>query len=386
LIKKFNHEINMKKILSLVIIFVFVFSGIFIIKADDAEALQVNEIVGAGASFPFPLYTEMFGAYKEETGITVNYQSVGSSKGIQFLLDKKGDFGATDAPISDEDMTEYVKSGRISADVEMPADGEYEFSLKDIPILHMPTAIGAVAVAYNLRGVGNLNLSSEVLVDIFMGDITRWNDERIRELNPRVFLPNIPIKVAHRSDGSGTTFTFSDFLTKVSSKWAETVGRGKSLQWPIGDGGEKNPGVAQLITQNRGTIGYVSLEYALEEGLPVAKIQNKSGNFILPTLESASLAAQGEIPADTRVSITDTEAAKGYPISTFTWIIVYEEQNYAGRSQDQAMATSELLWWMVHEGQRFNENLNYARLPESAVKKAEDVIKTMVYDGNALMK
>ncbi len=355
------------------------------IKADDAEALQeINELTGAGASFPFPLYSKMFEEYKNETGITVNYSAVGSSSGIRFLLDKQGDFGATDAPIDNEDMSKYVKEGTVASDVSV--DDVHDFTLEDIPILHMPTAIGAVAVAYNLRGVGNLKLSPDVLVDIFMGEITKWNDERIRELNPRVILPNVTIKVAHRSDGSGTTFTFTDYLTKVSKKWADNVGRGKSVAWPVGDGGEQNPGVAQLITQNRGTVGYVSLSYAIEEELPVARIQNSAGNFILPSLESASQAAQGDIPADTRVSITDSSAEKGYPISTFTWLIVYREQNYQGRSKDRGMATAELLWWMIHDGQQYNEGLNYAKLPEGAVAKSEDVIREMVYDGEQLKK
>jgi phosphate transport system substrate-binding protein len=317
-----------------------------------------NELLGAGATFPYPLYSKAFDAYTKETGVKVNYQAIGSGGGIKQLTSKTVDFGGTDAFMSDKDL-EGLEN----------------------PILHVPTCLGAVAVTYNLPGAPVLKFTSEVVADIFLGKINKWNDERLAAVNPDVTLPDMAIVVVHRSDGSGTTFIFSDYLGKVSKEWTETVGVGKSLNWPVGLGAKGNPGVAGLVKQLPGAIGYVELIYALQNNMPAGLIKNAAGKFVSPGLESVSLAAQTELPTDTRVSITDTDAEGGYPIGGFTWLILYQEQNYGGRSRQKAEELVRLLWWMLHEGQEFAEPLHYAPLPAEAVRKAEAILAKVSYDG-----
>ncbi len=319
-------------------------------------------LIGAGATFPYPLYDKWFSVYYKLTGVKVNYQAIGSGGGIRQLLSRIVDFGGTDAFMSDAELR------------KAPAK-----------ILHIPTCLGAVVITYNLPGNPTLRLTPDVIADIFLGKIKKWNDKRIVRLNPEVVLPSMNIVVVHRSEGSGTTFIFSDYLSKVSKEWAKKVGRGKVLNWPTGLGAKGNPGVAGLIRQIPGSIGYVELIYAQKNGMPFALIQNKAGNFIKPTLKSVSAAANIKLPADTRVSITNTDAPDGYPISSFTWIIFYKEQHYQGRSKKRALTLAKLLWWMIHEGQKYNEGLLYARLPKSAVKKAEAIIRSMTYDGKRLV-
>jgi phosphate transport system substrate-binding protein len=329
----------------------------------NVKAENVKTLLGAGATFPYPLYSKWFDVYHKKTGIQINYQAIGSGGGIRQLLSRTVDFGGTDAFMSDQEMAK--------------APGK---------ILHIPTTLGAVVVAYNLPGSPTLRLTPQVLTGIFLGKITRWNDPAITRLNPGVNLPSDNIVVVHRSDGSGTTNIFTDYLTKVSKEWTHKVGRGKSVNWPVGLGGKGNPGVAGLIAQIPGAVGYVELAYAVQNHLPVAMLQNKSGRFIKPSLASVSAAANVPLPPDTRVSITNTEAPDGYPISGFTWIILYQEQHYSGRSKARAKALVDLLWWCVHYAQRYNESLLYGKLPKAAVAADERILRSVTYDGRPLIK
>jgi len=317
-----------------------------------------QELMGKGATFPLPLYTMMFDEYQREFDINVEYEGIGSSGGIKALTNREVDFGGTDAFMSDELIA------AAGAD-----------------IVHIPTCLGAVAVTYHLTGNPPLNLSQEVLADIFLGKITNWNDREIAALNPGITLPDKAITIVHRSDGSGTTNIFTDFLTKISPDWEKKVGKGKTVEWPVGVGVTKNSGVAGMIKNLPGAIGYVEMSYAIENNMPVASIENKSGTFIAPSLKSTSLSAEGDIPEDTRVSLTDTSAENGYPITGFTWIILYKEQSYDGRTKEQARALVDLVWWMTHDGQAYPEGLNYAPLPERAVGMVEAIINSITYDG-----
>ena len=279
------------------------------------------------------------------------------------LRDKIVDFAASDAFLSEKEMS------------EMPE------------VIHIPTCMGAVVVAYNLEGVTNLNLSGEIVADIFAGNITMWNDARIAELNPNVTLPNETIIPVFRSDGSGTTFVFTDYLSKVSSMWASKYGAGKAVNFPIGQAAKGNPGVAGIIAQTKNSIGYVGSEYAFAQQISYAKIQNTQGEFIEPTASSISAAASGTIPADTRTSITNSDAKGAYPISTFTWIIVYKEQNYSNRSKEQAIATIDLLKYILSdEAQAITSEVHYAPHPEKAKEVSLTNIKSITYDNIAIVK
>lgn len=344
-------------ILCVALIFMIVF---FAGKGGNKKSKNI-ELLGAGATFPYPLYSKMFDEYYKIYGVKVNYQAIGSGGGIRQLLSKTVDFGGTDAFMTDKKLSE--------------ADGK---------ILHIPTCLGAIVITYNLPGSPKLRFTGEIVADIFLGKIKKWNDEKIKRLNTDVDLPDLDIIVAHRSDGSGTTFNFSNYLSKVSSEWKDKVGFGKSLNWPVGVGGKGNPGVAGIVKQTEGAIGYVEIAYAIQNNLAYAKIKNKSGYFIEPTLESVSAAANIDMPEDTRIIITDTDAENGYPISTFTWLIFYKEQNYNGRSLNQAKELLSLLWWIIHEGQKYNETLYYGKLPLSAVKKAEKILESVTYNGKKI--
>jgi len=335
-----------------------------VLSAGMFLAAEVKEIMGAGATFPYPLYSKWFDIYHNETGIKVNYQGIGSGGGIRQLQAKTVDFGGTDAFLSDEDLAEHASN----------------------PILHVPTCLGAIVIAYNLPGNPELKLTSDVIADIFLGKIKKWNDRRITKLNPDVNLPSLDIAVVHRSDGSGSTFCFSYYLSKVNTEWKNKVGVGKSLEWPVGLGGKGNPGVAALVKQVKGAVGYVELAYAIENDIPYAQVQNKSGKFVKPSLKSVSLAANINLPDHTRASITNTDAENGYPVSSFTWIIFYQKQNYSGRSREQAEELVKLLWWMIHGGQQYTESLLYAPLPAEAVKKAEKIIKSVSFNGKAVLE
>jgi len=321
------------------------------------------ELLGAGATFPYPLYSKMFDTYYQAYKVKINYQAIGSGGGIQQLISKTVDFGGTDAFMNEKEMKKA-----------------------EVPILHIPTCLGAVVVTYNLPDKPKLKFTPDVIADIFLGKITRWDDPRIAAVNPEVKLPGLSIVVVHRSDGSGTTYIFSDYLTKVSKDWAFKVGADKSLNWPVGLGAKGNPGVAGLINQTPGAIGYVELIYTLQNNMPAGIIKNKAGNFIEPNIKSTSAAANIDMPDDTRVSLTDTAAADGYPISGFTWLILYKEQNYSSdRSKERAEELVKLLWWMLHEGQQIAEPMQYAPIPNSAVTRGEQILRSVVYNGAPLL-
>lgn len=338
-----------------------VFALIFV--ASPASSSDM-ELLGAGATFPQPLYSKMFDAYNQQYKVKINYQGIGSGGGINQLVKKTVDFGGTDAFMTSK---------------ELQAAGA--------PVLHIPTCLGAVVVTYNLPGNPKLNFTPDAVADIFLGRITKWNDARIASANPGVKLPDLPISAVHRADGSGTTFIFSEYLTKVSKEWKEKVGTGKSLNWPAGQIGQKgNPGVAGYVKQTPGAVGYVELLYAIQNKMPYGSIKNRVGKFIEPTLKSVSAAANVKIPDDTNVSLTDTEAAAGYPISGFTWLIFFKEQNYGGKAKDRAEALAKLLVWTVNEGQKHVEPLQYAPLSKEAVAKANKLVRSMTYNGVPLVK
>jgi phosphate transport system substrate-binding protein len=321
------------------------------------------ELLGAGATFPYPLYSKMFDTYHKEHGIKINYQPIGSGGGIKQLMSQTVDFGGTDAFMSRE-----------------------ELECTDRPIVHVPVCLGAVVLTYNIPGGPHLNFTPDVVADIFLGKLTKWNDPRLVKANPGVELPDMTIVVVHRSDGSGTTAIFSDYVSKVSPEWEKRVGRGKSLSWPAGLGAKGNPGVAGLVKQLPGSIGYVELVYSLQNNMPVGRIQNRAGDFVEPTIESVSFAADVELPDDTRVSITDTDAEGGYPIAGFTWLIFYRDQAYGGRKREKANELVNLVWWMIHEGQELAVPLHYSPLPDEAVKKSEAILASVVYGGNGVLK
>ena len=321
------------------------------------------ELIGAGATFPYPLYSKMFDVYNKERGVKVNYQAIGSGGGIRQLINKTVDFGGSDAIMSDKDLAEA-----------------------SAPVLHIPTCAGAVVLTYNLAGNPKLRFTPDIIADLFLGKITKWNDPRISAINPGEKLPNMNITVVHRSDGSGTTFIFSDYLSKVSAEWKEKVGTGPSLNWPAGLGGKGNPGVAGLVQQTPGSVGYVELIYALQNKMPYGMVKNKKGTFVTASIASTSLAAETNLPEDMKVSLTDTDAPQGYPISGFTWIIVYKELNYGEKPKEKADEVAKLLWWMTHEGQKYAEPLEYAPLSKKAIENAEKLVKSVTYNGKPIMK
>ena len=322
-----------------------------------------QELTGAGATFPAPFYTKVFDQYAKEFGVKVNYQAIGSGGGIAQIKSKTVDFGATDAFLKDADGA------------AMPA-----------AVLHVPMVAGAVVLTYNLPGSPELKFTPDVVADIFLGTIKNWNDARISAINPSANLPKGSITVVHRSDGSGTTNVFTDYLSKVSAEWKTSVGSNTSVSWPAGIGGKGNAGVAGLVKQLPGSFGYVELIYALQNNMPYASLKNKAGSFVKPSLASTSAACAVDMPADTRVSVTDTDSAEGYPIAGFTWILLYKEQNYGNRPQEKADALVKMLWWMTHEAQKYAEPLAYAQLPGPVVKKAEAILRSVTYNGAPLMK
>jgi len=350
-------RIGMKKVLGFITILVIALAFWSTVHAKETE------LIGAGATFPYPLYSKMFDVYNKEYGVKVNYQAIGSGGGIRQLINKTVDFGGSDAIMSDKDLAEA-----------------------SAPVLHIPTCAGSVVVTYNLPGDPQLRFTSDVIADIFLGKISKWNDRRISANNPGAKLPDMNMTVVHRSDGSGTTFIFSDYLSKVSAEWKEKVGAGTSLNWPTGLGGKGNPGVAGLVKQTPGSIGYVELIYALQNKMPSGIVKNKKGKFVTATIASTSLAADTNLPDDMKVSLTDTDAPEGYPISGFTWILVYKEQNYGERSEEKPKELVKLLWWMTHEGQKYAEPLEYAPLSKKAVEKAEKLIKSISYKASIVMK
>jgi phosphate transport system substrate-binding protein len=315
------------------------------------------DLNGAGATFPYPIYSKWFSEYATKTGVKINYQSIGSGGGIRQLSEGTVDFGASDAPMTDAEMAK-AKGG---------------------PILHFPTVLGAVAVTYNVPDLGApLKLSGDVLADVFLGKITKWNDARIAALNPGAKLPAKDILVVHRSDGSGTSFIFTDYLSAVSPAWAKSPGKGKEVQWPVGLGGKGNEGVAGQVKQTPGTIGYVELAYAKQNKLPVAEIKNAAGQFVAPSIEGATAAAAGAIEklganTDYRVSIVNAPGATAYPISSFTWLLVYQNQTDATKGKKLV----DYIRWMLTDGEKEAAALDYAPLPQAMVTQLDQRLSTV---------
>lgn len=324
---------------------------------------NAQELSGAGATFPLPFYNAVFENFSQVNGDVVAYGGIGSGGGVRNLRDKIVDFAGSDAFLTDKEMADMA------------------------PVVHIPTCMGAVVVAYNLDGVKELMLTGDVIADIFAGEIKMWNDRRIAALNPDVILPNEAIIPVFRSDGSGTTFVFTDYLTKVSPMWKEKFGAGKSVNFPTGQAAKGNPGVAGVISNTKYSIGYVGSEYAFAQRIPYARIKNTKGEFVLPSSTTISAAASGVIPTDTRCSITNSEAAGAYPISTFTWLIIYKEQNYSDRSKEQAEATIDLLKYILSaQVQNMTSEVNYAPLPVKARELSLKNLKTVTYNGVAILQ
>jgi len=325
-----------------------------------AAAASGAGLTGAGATFPYPIYSKWFYQYAQDTGVQINYQSIGSGGGIRQLSEGTVDFGASDAPMSDEEMAS--------------AQGK---------VLHFPTVIGAVAVTYNLPGVSaSLKISPDVLADIFLGRVTKWNDPKIARLNSGVDLPDTDVLVVHRSDGSGTTFIFTDYLSSVSADWKNGPGNAKEIDWPVGLGGKGNEGVAGQIKQTPGSVGYVELAYANQNGLPVAQLRNQAGNWVAPSLEGATADAAGvasSLPEDTdfRVSIVNAQGEGAYPISSFTWLLVYQHMDDA----DTARKLIGFVRWALTDGQKMAPSLDYAPLPANVIQLEMKQLQTIDYPG-----
>lgn len=324
-----------------------------------------GSLTGAGASFPFPLYSKMFDEYKKETGVAVNYQSVGSGTGQNQIIEQTVDFGASDNAMDDEKM----KSA--------PAT-----------VAHIPMALGAVAVTYNIPGLDaatEIKMTGPVLADIYLGKIKTWNDPAIMGINEGVKLPGMPITVARRSDSSGTTAVFTDFLSKVSPEFQSTIGTSNSVNWTVGSAAKGNDGVAGLVKSTPGAIGYVEEVYALQNKMPTMALENAKGEFLQPTVDGM-LAAAGasELPEDMRGSVTNADAAGAYPIASYTYVLAYPEQNYGGRDKAQAERLQHLLQWMLTSGQGYHEALNYGRLPDNVRDRALKIVNGMTFDGQPL--
>ena len=320
------------------------------------------ELTGAGATFPLPFYNMTFEGYSATHADRVSYGGIGSGGGVRNLKDGIVDFAGSDAFLSDKEMT------------EMPA------------VVHIPTCMGAVVLAYNLPDVVKLNLSGEVIADIYAGKITDCNDARLQERIPDVKLPAKKIILAFRSDGSGTTFVFTDYLSKVSENWKNTYGAGKTVDFPVGQAAKGNPGVAGIIAQTPYSLGYIGSEYAFAQKIPCASVINAQGEAVLPDTKSISAAA-GEIPQDTRCSITNADAPGAYPISCFTWLLIYKEQDYSSRSEVQAKATLELMKYILSDSiQQTTEAVHYAPLPKKAVELSLNNLKEVTYKGQPVLK
>jgi phosphate transport system substrate-binding protein len=301
-------------------------------------------LTGAGATFPAPLYLEWIGEFQSavEPNVTINYQGIGSGGGIQQFTQMTVDFGASDAPMKDEEIA--------TAEAASGAN-----------VLHIPTVFGSVVLGYNLSGVGELKLDSQVLAAIFLGQITKWNDSRLVALNPEAGLPDSAIQVVHRSDSSGTTNIFTGYLSQVSKDWSDKVGTGKEVKWPVGIGGQGNDGVTAVIKQQAGSIGYVELSYAIESKLPAASLKNKAGTWVKPTLEATSAAAEGiTFPSDLRFSLSDSAGTNAYPIVGATWILAYDKMKDASKAE----AINDWLTWALTDGAALAKDLGYAVLPQ----------------------
>jgi phosphate transport system substrate-binding protein len=311
-----------------------------------------TQLNGAGATFPYPMYSKWFSEYnKLHPDVQINYQSIGSGGGIRQVLNGTVDFGASDGPMTDEQLKEAKTK-----------------------IVHIPTVLGADVPAYNVPGIsGEIKFTPEALAGIFLGKIQSWNDPALTKVNPGVNFPNQQIIVVHRSDGSGTTYIFTDYLSKVSKDWEATVGKGTSVKWPVGLGGKGNEGVAGQIRQLQGSIGYVELIYAVENKITYGSVKNAAGNFVKASLDGVTEAAASapKMPPDFRVSITNAPGKTAYPISSFTWLLIPEQ----AKDPKKGKIITDFLDWMVSDGQKMTNQLSYAPLPESVVEKVKAAIK-----------
>ncbi len=328
---------------------------ILCILALTVGVMAQTQLNGAGATFPYPIYSKWFNEYHNlHSDIQINYQSIGSGGGIRQVTAGTVDFGASDGPMTDQQIAE-----------------------SKVKLLHVPTVLGAVVPAYNIPGVsGEVKFTPEILAGIFQGKISNWSDGAIAKANPDIKFPNQAITVAHRSDGSGTTYIWTDYLSKISSDWQDSVGKGTSVKWPVGVGGKGNEGVAGLIRQLPGSIGYIELIYALQNKINYGSVKNSSGSFIKASLESTTAAAAGvKMPADFRVSITNSPAKTAYPIASFTWLLIPTHPADANKGK----ILKDFLFWMLDKGQTMTEALSYAPLPKEVVEKEKAAITQQVH-------
>jgi phosphate transport system substrate-binding protein len=329
----------------------------------SAEAAAQVRLNGAGATFPNIIYQNWILTYNRQfDNVELNYQSIGSGGGIRQFSDNTVDFGGTDAPMTDSAIAAIGGN-----------------------VLHLPTVLGAVVPAYNLPGLsGAVKFTPEILVEIFSGKLTRWDDPRLAAANPGLALPGTDVLVVHRSDGSGTTFVWTDYLSKVSPEWQQRVGRGTSVKWPVGLGGRGNEGVAATVRQTPGAIGYVELGYAEQTKMAVGHVQNKSGAFIAPNVQSVTAAAAGAMQSmgpqtDFRVSITNPDGERAYPVASFTWLLVRKQYSDPAKARELA----RFIWWAVNEGQQQAPRLGYAPLPEAMRPWIQARLKTITAGGKA---
>jgi phosphate transport system substrate-binding protein len=329
------------------------FGGSCLLAAQTGANAQLL-INGAGATFPYPIYSKWFDAYTQvDPSVRFNYQSIGSGGGQKQIIARTVDFGASDGPMSDENLAK--------------APGK---------ILHIPTVAGAVAITYNLPDNPKLKLDGPTLVEIFLGNITKWNDKRIIELNPGVNLPDLPMVVVHRADGSGTSYIFTDYLSSISPVWADSVGKATAVKWPTGLGGKGSEGVAGQVRQLSGAIGYVEMIYAKQNNMPYADVKNAAGNFITPSIESVTEAlATAKIPDDFRFSMVNAPGDNAYPIAGTTWLLVYERQKNA----DKGKRMVDFLNWALTKGEALAPSLDYAPLPDTVQQRVLERIKTIKY-------
>lgn len=338
--------------------------SIFVILLTTVSCNENPTLSGAGATFPAPFYIEVAKQYSKATGMRVSYGGVGSGAGQRNLAQQTVDFGGTDEFLTDEQIKK-----------KMPSE-----------IIHIPTCIGGIVIAYNLENIKELNLTSEIISKIYTGKITKWNDPLIQASNPDTKLPNIPIIPVYRTEGSGTTYNFSAYMSETDAEWKEELGTAKTLDIKVGNAAKGNPGIAGVISSTPGAMGYIGSEYSLALNLLTANIQNSSGKFIKATMESISLCGDiDDFPDDTRIMIANPQNPDAYPISTMTWLIVYKEQAYNGRSLQEAKALQQFLYYIIgDEAHQSAYKTHYAPLPPKAKEKAEAVIGSMTYEGKIL--
>lgn len=353
----------LRSVLAAVVVCVLVIgTGAALQPARGAGIVTLN---GAGATFPYPIYSRWFSDYNRlHPDVRINYQSIGSGGGIEQVKNRTVDFGASDAPLFDE---------------QLKAMGR--------PVLLLPTVAGAIAMSYNIPNVGTgLKLTSQNIVAMYMGQITKWNDPKLTADNPDMKLPDMPVTVVHRSDGSGTTFHFTSYLSLVSPEWANKIGHSTSVEWPVGIGGKGNEGVSGVVKQTPGAVGYVELAYVKQNNLTYALVKNRDGHFVAPSLDATILAAAGGAQQmvrthDVRVSIAYAPGATNYPIAGFTYLLIPEEQTDAVKGK----VLVDFLWWAIHDGEKSAALLLYAQAPPEVVKIDEGIIKQVTYQGKALL-